>query len=60
MTIVTLLVVALFVCLIVWVIQRGMLPAPFSWIIAEIVVVVLLLMLLQVSGVGGGFLNRPV
>ena len=40
MTILTLLVVALIACLIVWVIQRGMLPAPFSWIAAIVVVAV--------------------
>ena len=42
MIIVTLLVVALILCLIVWVIHHRMLPAPFSWIIAAIGVVAML------------------
>ena len=48
------LVAVLVTVVVVWLVQQGHIPAPFTWIVYAVVVVVWLVVLLQVTGVGTG------
>jgi hypothetical protein len=55
MTLIGLLIAVLVTAVLVWLVQQGHIPAPFTWIVYAVLVVVWLIVLLQVTGVAGRF-----
>lgn len=60
MTLIQLIVVIAIICLIVWLVQRLPIPAPFSWIVPAVVILLLILFLLDMLGIGGLGLHSRV
>ena len=60
MTLIQLLFVIAIICLIVWLLQRLPIPAPFSWIVPCVVILLLIFFLLNMLGVDVGLHSRVV
>ena len=55
MSLIGLIIAVLVTAVLVWLVQQGHIPAPFTWIVYALMVVVWLIVLLQVTGVASRF-----
>jgi hypothetical protein len=58
MSLITLLIVVLVVCLICWLISRAPIPPPFNWIVPLVLAIILLFWLFSVVGFPAGLRLR--
>lgn len=54
MSLITLLILVIVICLVVWLLTRNPLPQPYNWIITAAVVLILIVWLLSASGLSPG------
>lgn len=50
----TLLVVLIIVCLVIWLLTKNPLPQPWNWIVTAAAVIFLIIWLLSISGLAPG------
>jgi hypothetical protein len=55
MSLIGLLIAVLITVVLVWLIQQGHIPAPFTWICYAVLVVIWLVLLIQATGLGSRF-----
>jgi predicted Na+-dependent transporter len=54
MDLITLLAIAILICMVVWAARSFNFPQPVQWIIGAVVLIVLLVFLLNLTGIGTG------